>query len=193
METWIYSADLITDVGDLSGFYPNEIDFSKATKLQNLKIGSGEQGYSNTNLRALNVQNCLLLENIDVRNCPNLAINVNLENSTRLKSALFEGSSITGVDLADGGVLETLHLPATVAQLTLLNLSKLSDLQVASYSNITRLMIANMNHLINPQTILGLVPANTEINIVGIDLTYDTYEEIDAFYDLLDTMKGITR
>ena len=34
METWIYSADLITDVGDLSIFYPNELDFSKATRLR---------------------------------------------------------------------------------------------------------------------------------------------------------------
>ena len=70
METLIQSGDMITDVGDLSVFYPNEIQFGKATKLKRLKIGdsniiNGEETYSNANLTDLDVHNSSLLEYID--------------------------------------------------------------------------------------------------------------------------------
>ena len=55
MESTIFSADLISDVGDLSVFYGNEFDFSKATKLRRLKIGDSSPSYSNANLKVLNV------------------------------------------------------------------------------------------------------------------------------------------
>ena len=194
METWIYSADMITDVGDLSVFYPNECDFSKATRLKNLKIGDEGANYSNANLRTIDVRNSALLERIDVRNCPQLAITVNLENSPRLKEAYFDGTAITGVDLVDGGAIETLHLPGTVTTLTLLNLNKLSEFVIPSYSNISRLMLANMsNSIIDPVSVLQAIPANSQVNIQGLDLSMDSLGEVEEFYDLLDTMKGVTR
>ena len=193
METSIYSADLITDVGDLSGFYPNELNFSKATRLKDLKIGSSASGYSNTNLRTFDIHNSVMLETIDCRNCPNLNITVNLENSPKLREAYFEGTSITGVDVADGGALEVLHLPNTITALTLMNLSKLDDtgLVIAGYNNIGRLMLANMD--LDIPALLAEIPAATNVYISGLDLTVSAKSEIDDFYDLLDTMKGVTR
>ena len=194
METWIYSADLITDVGDLSVFYPNELNFSQATRLRRLKIGSAEEGYENNNLVSLNVQNSVLLEYIDVRNCPKLDIAVNLENSARLKEAYFEGTSITGVDLADGATVETLHLPSTIKRLVLTNLNKLTDLQIPDMSNITTVMLSNMDSsIIDPMDVLAAVPAGTQIYIDGLDITLADDTEIQEFIDLLDTMKGVTR
>ena len=131
METWIYSADLITDVGDLSIFYPNELDFSKATRLRRLQIGSAAPGYSNTNLVKLDVRNSSLLEYLDVRNCSELKIPINLEGSPRLKEAYFDGTAVTVVNLADGAIIEKLHLPDTITSLVLVNLTKLQDLQLA--------------------------------------------------------------
>ena len=194
METWIYSADLITDVGDLSVFYPNELNFSQATRLRRLKIGSSEEGYENNNLISLNVQNSVLLEYIDVRNCPKLNIAVNLENSARLKEAYFEGTSITGVDLADGATVETLHLPSTIKRLVLTNLNKLTDLQIPDMSNITTVMLSNMDSsIIDPMDVLAAVPAGTQIYIDGLDITLAGDAEIQEFIDFLDTMKGVTR
>lgn len=194
METWIYSADLITDVGDLSVFYPNECDFSRATRLKDLKIGDARISYSNANLKALDVSNSTLLETIDVRNCPALAITVNLENSPRLKEAYFEGTSITGVDFANGGALETVHLPGTITALTLINLSKLTDFTAASLSNVTRLMLANIDAtVVDPITTLQQMPANSQVYIEGLEMTVSTTTEIGTFYDLLDTMRGVTR
>lgn len=194
METYIYSADLISDIGDMSGFYPNEVDFSKATKIRHLKLGDGSINYSNGNLRTFDVRNSTLLETIDVRNCPNLAITVNLENSPRLKEAYFEGTAVSGVELADGGSLQKLHLPSTITTLTLLNLSQLVDLQVASYANISRLMLANMsNSIINPITVLGAIQANSQVNIQGLQLEAEDSDDIEAWLDLFDTMRGVTR
>ena len=194
METWIYSADLIADVGDLSVFYPNELDFSRATRLRRLQVGSGAAGYSNTNLTTLNVQNSVLLEYIDCRNCPRLAIPVDLEGSPRLKEAYFDGTAITGVEIADGAPIETLHLPSTITALTLLNLNKLTELVIPSYSGISRVMLANMDpEIIDPVTVLNAIPANSQVNIQGLNLEMSTADDIEDFLDLLDTMVGVSR
>ena len=194
METWIYSADLITDVGDLSVFYGNEFDFSRATRLQRLKIGDGASTYSNANLKALDVRNSALLEYIDVRNCPNLAITVNLEGSPRLKEAYFDGTAITGCDLADGASVQKLHLPGTITTLTLINLNKLIEFVCPDFSHVSRLMLSNMDvGVINPITILNAIPANSQVNIQGLHLNLADATAIDEFYDLLDTMRGVSR
>lgn len=194
METWIYSADLITDVGDLSVFYGNEFDFSRATRLQRLKIGDGSANYSNTNLKTIDVRNSSLLEYIDVRNCPNLAITVNLEGSPILKEAYFDGTSITGCDLADGASIEKLHLPSTITTLTLVNLNKLTEFVCPDFSNVSRLMISNMDaNVVNPLEILKDLPANAQVNIQGLNFEATGSAEIEQFLDLLDTMRGVSR
>ena len=194
METWIYSADLITDIGDISVFYPNEVDVSRCSRLRNLVIGNPDSNYSNANLNKLDVRNSVLLEKIDVRNCPNLAITVNLENSPRLKEAYFDGTAITGVDLADGGFVEKLHLPGTITALTLINLNKLTDFVCPSFANVSRLMLANVDEtVVDYVDILSEIPANSQVYLSGINMEFNTYSEIDAFYDLLETMSGVTR
>lgn len=194
METWIYSADLITDVGDLSVFYPNELDFSRAARLRRLKVGSDATGYANNNLTTINVSNNPLLEYIDCRNCPRLAESIEIEKSTRLKEAYFEGSGITGIELADGCTIEHLHLPASITALTLMNLDKLTDLQLEGVSNVTRLMLSSMDpDVIDALEVVGQMPANSQIYIEGLDLELADAAAIDEFLDFLDTMKGVTR
>ena len=194
METWIHSGNLITDVGDLSVFYPNECDFSKASLLKRLKIGDSTSGYSNANLTTINVRNSPLLEHIDCRNCPRLGITVNLENSPRLVEAYFDGTSITGLDLADGCAIETLHLPASVTALTLLNLTKLNEFVIPSYANIARFMFDNIDTtVVNPVSVLSAIRPNSQVNIQGLYLELADAEAIGDFFDLVDTMSGVTR
>ena len=194
METWIFSADLITDIGDISRLYANEVTLTNATRLKRLQIGSGDTGYSNANLHTLNVQNSVLLEYIDVRNCPNLATTINLSNANRLTEAYFDGTAITGVDLPDGGALETLHLPGTITALVLMNLNKLTDLTCPSYANVTRLMLTNIDQsVIDPIDLLNEIPERAQINLQGFDYTMSTADEIREFLALLDTMTGVSR
>jgi hypothetical protein len=100
---------MIVDVGDLSKFSPNEIRFSNASRLRRLKVGDASR--NNANLTELDVTNSSLLEYINCMNCTNLATPVDLSNSPRLKEAYFNGTKLTGVEFADGGLLETLYLP----------------------------------------------------------------------------------
>lgn len=194
METWIYSGDLIANLGDLSVFYGNEFDLSKATRLRRLKIGDPAANYSNTNLVTLDLRNMGLLEYVDLRNCPNLAIPINLEGSPRLEEAYFDGTAITGVDLAEGGSIETLHLPGTIATLTLINLSKLDDFQCPSFANVSRLMLSNMDQdVIDPIDVLSEILPNSQVNIQGLYLECENAQEIEGFLNILDTMQGVSR
>ena len=197
METWIHSGNLVTELSDLSVFYPNECDFSKATLLRRLKIGDNTNGYSNANLTTLNVQNSPLLEYLDVRNCPRLGIErgtLDLENSPRLVEAYFDGTILKGVDFADGCIIEKLHLPATITTLALINLTKLNEFVLSSYSNISRLMLSNINTTVVPLIdILNGIKPGSQVNIQGLYLQAASKAAIDDFYDLLDTMAGVTR
>ena len=199
METLIQSGDMITDVGDLSVFYPNEIQFGKATKLKRLKIGdsnivNGEETYTNANLTDLDVHNSSLLEYIDVRNCPNLVKTIDLSGSPRLKEAYFEGSGIAGVDLVDGGAIEVLHLPGTITSLTLLNLFNLEELECPDYSNVTRLMLANIDpEIVDPATMLQSIKSTAKVNISGLNMEMEDAEEIEEFLSLLDGKAGFSR
>ena len=199
METWFYSGDMITDVGDLSKFYPNEIKFAMASRLKNLKIGDSSPTYSNGNLNSLDVSNSPMLEMIDVRNCPMLGTkdgsgSIDLENSPRLREAYFDGTSIKGIYLANGAAIEILHLPNTITSLILQNLTRLREFVCPSFENISTLMLANIDtEIIDPLEILNAVNNNTLVNISGLHLEIDSIEEVNDFYQLLNRMKGVTR
>lgn len=193
-ESYIYSADLIGDLGDLSVFNVNELNLSRATRLKHLKLGDSSPSYSNDKLQTFDVSNSPLLETIDCRNCPNLNITVNLEKSSRLQEAYFDGTSISGVDLADGCLIETLHLPSTITALTLLNLTNLEELVCPSFAHVSRLMLDSIDPtIVNPVTILQQIQPGSLINLKGFYLEMATTTEIDAFFAMLDTMGGVSR
>ena len=196
METSIFSGDLITDLGDLSVFYPNEINFAKGVRLKRLKIGDSASTYSNANLTTLDVSNSPLLQSIDCRNCPNLASAINLENSPRLNEAYFENTSITGVNLADGCLITTLHLPSSITTLVLENLNNLSDFQIGSYSNVSTLMLTNIDeNIIDPLEVFEQIPNGAQVHIEGLHWEAENSNEIDELFDFIDNknFKGVTR
>jgi hypothetical protein len=39
---------------------------------------------------------------------------------------------------------------------------------------------------------VGKMKPNTAVRLIGINETYNSYEEIAHFYDILDTKKGLT-
>lgn len=191
-ETHILSGDMVVDVGDLSKFSPNEIKFSNASRLRRLKVGDASR--SNPNLTELDVTNSSLLEYIDCRNCTNLANPIDLSNSPRLKEAYFNGTKLKGVEFADGGLLETLYLPASITSLALLNLSKLTTVSIPSYSNITSLYLANIDvNKINPVTVLNAMPNKSYVHIEGFDLEVSSEQQIRNIYNLLERMQGQSR
>lgn len=131
----IYCASRIQALNDLSGCYIHDNDFSKASKLQQLIIGNNTDGYVNTFMTELNIGNNALLQELNVRNCPNLVGSVNLTNCGNLEKFYAEGTAITGVIFAPNGKIVSAYLPSTINTLSMKNLKYLTDLQ-ATYDNL---------------------------------------------------------
>ena len=189
-EIYIYSASQLRSIGDLSGLKVGYADFSMGTKLQDLKIGAGGS-YRNNNLEELYLGNNTLLKSIDVRNCPNLTQSVDLSGCANIEHIYFEGTAVKGVTLPNGGILKTLHLPGTITNLTIMNQRALTDLSVASYENVSTLRLENVGDKVDIFSILSQMKANARVRLIGIDWTFDTAADVEEFYDLLDTMKGL--
>lgn len=194
-EIYIYSADQLKDVGDLSGFMVGYADFSSAVKIQALKLGDESLGYSNSNLKELYLGNNTLLKTIDIRNCPGLGTgeqkSVDLSGCSNIEHVYFDGTSVAGITLPNGGILKTLHLPGTVSNLTICNQPALADFAMPTFANITTLRLENVSNAIPVTDILESIQPNSRVRLIGFDWKFDNTAEIFDFYNYLDTMRGL--
>ena len=196
-EIYIYSSSQLRGIGDLSGLKVGYADFASATKLQSLKLGDAASTYTNSNLTELYLGNNTLLNTLDVRNCPMLGSgekqqSVDLRGCTNIEHVYFDGTTIKGCSLPNGGILKTLHLPATITNLTILNQKSLTDLTIPNYSNITTLRLENVNETVDMQTILRQIKAGSRVRLIGIDWSFSDVNDVKAMFDILDTMKGLS-
>ena len=190
-EIYIYSASQLQSIGDLSGLMVGYADFSMATRLQSLKVGDAADSYSNGNLTELYLGNNTLLRTLDVRNCPNLKQAVDVSGCTNIEHLYFEGTAVTGVQLPNGGILKTLHLPATVTNLTIRNQTGITDFVIGGYDNISTLRLENVSEVFDLWEILHSIPVGARVRVTGLGRSFEDAADILAFYDLLDTMRGL--
>ena len=198
-EIYIYSASQLASIGDVSGLKVGLADFSKATRLQDVKVGDADPNYTNENLgagkNALTFGNNTLLKTIDVRNCINLGTgdqkSIDISHCSNIEEVYFDGTKIQGLQLPNGGVLRKLHLPATITNLTILNQKKLTEFVLPSYENISSLRLENNSSVIDTKTILGLIPDNTRVRIIGFYWECTDSDEIDDIITTLNKMRGL--
>lgn len=190
-EIYIYSASQLQSIGDLSGLMVGYADFSMATRLQSLKVGDAADSYSNGNLTELYLGNNTLLRTLDVRNCPNLKQAVDVSGCTNIEHLYFEGTAVTGVQLPNGGILKTLHLPGTVTNLTIRNQTGITDFVIGGYDNISTLRLENVSEVFDLWEILHSIPVGARVRVTGLERSFEDAADILAFYDLLDTMRGL--
>ena len=196
-EIYIYSAPQLASVGDLSGLKVGFADFSMATRLQNIKIGDSSPSYDDPNLTALTLGNNVLLQTLDVRNCSGLGTGdqktVDISGCEIIEEVYFDGTSVQGVTLPNGGVLRVLSLPETITNLTVVNQRNITTFNVEGndYSNISTLRVENSSSVIPVLDILSEMPANSRVRIIGFTLAVTSTDEVEEFYDYLDTMRGM--
>ncbi|WP_106828060.1 leucine-rich repeat protein [Parabacteroides pacaensis] len=144
-ETIIYGASLIASLGDLSPLYPGTVDVSKMVKLKELIVGSGVEGYQNRNLHTLSIGENRMLKKLDVRNCTEYSEPIDVRNCTNIEEIYAQGTSITAVNLPQGGNLSKLYLPGTITNLSLKNQPKLLDgsFEIAGVDNLSTLIYEN--------------------------------------------------
>ena len=190
-EIYIYDASLLASVGDLSGLKVGYADFSKAVKILIIKLGDESAEYQNGNLKELYVGNNTLLHTVDVRNCNQLSQPVDLSGCTNIEYVYFDGTIVTGIKLPNGGILKVLHLPETITNLEILNQPMINELVIPSYANIATLRLENVGNVVDSLAILKTIAAGSRVRIIGFNWSFDSVEEINTFYDLVDTMRGL--
>lgn len=195
-EIYIYSSSQLKSIGDLSGLKVGYADFTSATKLQNLTLGNAASGYRNNNLNELYLGNNTLLSTLDVRNCPMLGSgekqqSVDLRGCTNIEHVYFDGTTIKGCSLPNGGILKTLHLPSTITNLTILNQKSLTELVIPNYANISTLRLENVNKNVDMAAILRGIKAGSRVRLIGVDWTFDSAADAESIFAILDTMKGL--
>ena len=191
-EIYVYSCSQILEIGDISPLKVGYADFSLATKLSALKIGDSSNSYSNTNLKELYLGNNVLLKTLDVRNCPNLTMAVDISKCTNVEEVYFDGTAISALALPNGGYLKTLHLPGTITNLTLRNQTALTEFVIPSYANVSTLWVENVSsELVNPIEVLEQIKDNSRVRVIGFSVDVDTPEELYTLYNKFDTFRGM--
>ena len=140
-ETAVFGASQISSLGDLSALYCGSIKVGKATKLTELIVGSGVEGYRNENLWEFEVGTNKLLKKVDIRNCPKLTTPLALANCPNIQEIYATGSGITGLELPKSGYLKKVYLPGTLTNLTVTNQQYIEEFELDGYDKLTTLRI----------------------------------------------------
>lgn len=185
----IYGASFIQAIGDLSKCYLGDNDFSMASRLQSLTIGSNVEGYENTFMTGLALGNNKLLEYLDIRNITGLNSVVDLSNCNNLIELRAEGSGATGVIFANGGKVQKAYIP-DVTSLTMKNLNNLEVLDVASYTKLQKLIAENIN-TIDTHEIVDASSALNTIRLIGINWDSTLGIQNTSILDRLYIMRGV--
>lgn len=189
-EVYIYSSDRLAKIGDLSHLQVGYANFTMAPKLQLLKLGDSASGYTNTRLNELYVGNNDLLDELDVQNCTNLKMAVDLSGCIGLDRIKAKGSSVTGFTLPVGGRLKSLELPATVTNLTLRELSQFETLDMTGYGAITTLRIENTPN-VPVGDILNGMAAGARVRLIGVEWEVDSEDDLRAQFEKLEACAGL--
>lgn len=190
-EVYIYSADRIANIGDLSHLKVGLAVFSAATKLQNIILGSEAEGYENPNLYSLEVGNNELLTLINVSNCTSEKFtSLDVSGCHGLETILAENTKLTGVVLPNGGHLTTLKLPATIANLTIQNQKNIETLSLQSLENLTTLRIEGTPGL-PIESLINNSPLLNRVRLTNIEWNATNEETLRVTIDKLMAAKGL--
>lgn len=198
-EIYIYSASALASIGDISPLKVGLADFSRATKLQEIKIGDASPSYSNSNMYSLSFGNNTLLKKVDARNCVGLGLphqggtqgTVDMSLCTGLEEAYFDGTNIAALYLSNGGEMKKLHLPGTITNLTIRNQNKLTEFVCPDFSNITTLWLDNPASAIDTLKIVQDMPTGGRVRLFNFHWEMETLTDATVMFNKLDTMRGM--
>lgn len=144
---YLYGADYLKDIGDVSLLYPREFELTNATHLQRIILGNDTENYINKKLKSPKFDAAasiagtggkpLLKEAVftNVQIDGQTTVPLDFSSSEKLNIFRALGMNLSAVSFANGVALHTLHLPSTITQLTLKEARNLSDGLITSYVN----------------------------------------------------------
>ena len=144
---YIYGADYMKDIGDISLLYPREFELTSASHMQRIILGNDTPGYYNNKLKSPKFDaegnsasgKPLLKEvvftNVKIDGDTLQALDFGSAEKLQIFRAL--GMNISTVTFANGVALHTLHLPSTVTKFVLKEARSLTDV-ITQYETPTR-------------------------------------------------------
>lgn len=189
-ETAVYGASEISSIGDLAPLYCGTVNVSKASKLTELIVGSGVEGYSNPNLKELAVGTNKLLKKIDIRNCPNYTSPLQISNCPNIQEIYATGSGITGLELPESGYLKKVYLPSTLTNLTVTNQQYIQEFTLEGYDNLTTLRIENTIN-IPVEDIMLNAPNLNRIRLLDISWAADSEAHLKQTIEKFKSCLGL--
>lgn len=184
---FVYSASNLTKL-DISDFKPYEININNATNLRELILGK-EIGSHTFNPGTLNFAGCPMLEVLNIGGCQS-ETGIDLSNKNAIREIYAKNSKITDITLPNGGLLTTLHLPATMTKLILKNQSQLTDYSCQGYSNVTYLDIENTSGIPVFDIVLECLDNLKSLRLVGINENLGNDDNDILHFLLSDDIKG---
>lgn len=184
-EIWLRSADRIISFGDLSQYKADTVKFAPATKLQEVILGSSEEGYENHKLTSVELGNNRMITYLNVENCINLVSPIDLSKCYNLETVKAKGSALNSINFPIGGHLTTLELPETFSNLTIRNQHNIQTFSMNNYDKINTLWIDDTPGLPIEDLLLN-TPKLDRVRIVNV--TWDVTDEA-TLKNILEKLK----
>ena len=205
---YLYGAASLADVGDISKLYWTEFYANGASHLSRLLLGNDHPDFYNKGLKMPNFDAGTenlgkpLLKEVNLTNVTidndNSSINFDFTSSEKLQIFKAIGSNVEGIEFAPGVALHTLHLPASMASLKLVeanNLTKVLDTHpVSTYDASNDVWTATQGLYIAGLTDaedLSIADSNIASLILnGGKLGYDSYKLLHNLYTIKKRTQG---
>jgi hypothetical protein len=124
-----------------------------------------------------------------VINCNTVEIRYDLINGETVTLIDYRIANINTIELNSNGLFKSIR---AAIEFALANSSAPTKEDYGT-SLIESLWLENIpSTSIHSETMVGKMKPNTAVRLIGINETYNSYEEIKRFYDILDTKKGLT-
>ena len=192
-DTYIFGADQISYLDDLSRLYCSTLNISAAEKLVELNVGCADAGYENPNLTGLSFTNNRLLKKVNVCNCTGFKQKIlDFSLCPDIQEVRATGSNITGINLPDSGYLKIAELPASIDTIKLINQKHIQTFKCESYSNLKSIRIENSINV--PVTeILNAIAENSypNVRIVNMDWSVGSSSELSQIVNKLSQCKAL--
>ena len=174
---YIYQCDRIAEINFNEISLSDVANFNVFTLAEKIEIGG--EGHvtmgigSYGALRNLNLGELPFLKHLDVRDT--VITTINASRCPRLETLLADGSQLTSVSLAETSPVSTLTLPASINDLTLVNLPKLSypadangGMTFDGMANITKLMIGGSPQIDGAVLLANIVSAGATLSRIRV-------------------------
>lgn len=203
---YLGGSEYIADLGDLGLKYLDQFFGTELQRIQSLRLGSDVPNYYNSQFTSetlkigggkydgegnINKKAKTLLEEVVLTGLTSYNDTVDLSGSEKLKIFRALNTTITGVNLADGVQIETLHLPNTITFLDLTEPVALHGILSAPGS----LAEGKFNPGLYIAGITDATNLNIDIpimrySIIGGSLGYDSYRLLDTLTKIKVNMQG---